>query len=65
MAGAPENVFLVTVQPWTATSAFYPGARWIVRREGVAPPTFGPVTGERVAAWSAVLAGSAVAAVGL
>jgi len=65
MAGSPENVYLVTVQPWTATSAFYPGARWIVRREGAAPPSFDPVTRERMAAWSAVLAGSAVTAVGV
>ena len=65
MAGSQENVYLVTVQPWTATSAFYPGARWIVRRDGVAPPSFDPVTRARMAAWSAVLAGSAVTAVGV
>ncbi len=64
MAGAPENVFLVTVQSWTATSSFYPGAKWIVRREGVAAPTFEAVTPTRAAAWGAVLGGAAVAAVG-
>ncbi len=28
MAGAPDNVFIVTVQPWTLTARLYPGARW-------------------------------------
>jgi hypothetical protein len=28
MAGKPENVFLVTVQPWTLTARLYPGAHW-------------------------------------
>jgi hypothetical protein len=28
IAGAPENVFVVTVQPWTLTARLYPGARW-------------------------------------
>ena len=28
IAGSPENVFLVTVQPWTFTALLYPGARW-------------------------------------
>lgn len=64
LAGAPENVFLVTVQSWTVTSSFYPGARWIVRREGTAAPTFEAVTPARAAAWGAVLGGTAVAAVG-
>jgi hypothetical protein len=62
LAGAPENVFLVTVQSWTATSSFYPGARWIVRREGVGTPTFEAVTPARGAAWGALIAGSAVVA---
>jgi hypothetical protein len=35
MAGSPENVFLVRVQPWTATAALYPGARsTLARRDG-------------------------------
>ena len=28
MAGSPQNVFIVTVQPWTLTARLYPGARW-------------------------------------
>lgn len=28
IAGSRENVFLVTVQPWTFTSRLYPAARW-------------------------------------
>lgn len=34
MAGSPANVFVVAVQPWTATAALYPGARRTVRVEG-------------------------------
>ena len=30
IAGAPENLFLVSVQPWTLTASLYPGARWTV-----------------------------------
>jgi hypothetical protein len=33
MAGSPENVFMVSVQPWTITSALYPGAHWAVYGE--------------------------------
>lgn len=33
MAGSPENVFLVRVQPWTATAALYPGARSTLARQ--------------------------------
>ncbi|MFZ6181228.1 hypothetical protein [Nannocystis pusilla] len=28
IAGKPENVFIVTVQPWTLTARLYPGAHW-------------------------------------
>lgn len=28
IAGSPDNVFVVTVQPWTLTARLYPGARW-------------------------------------
>ncbi|MDC0721737.1 hypothetical protein POL25_32815 [Nannocystis sp. bb15-2] len=28
LAGSPDNVFVVTVQPWTLTARLYPGARW-------------------------------------
>ena len=29
MAGSPDNLFLVFVEPWTLTAALYPGARWV------------------------------------
>lgn len=28
IAGSSDNVFVVTVQPWTLTARLYPGARW-------------------------------------
>ena len=28
MAGSPENLFLVFVEPWSLTASLYPGARW-------------------------------------
>jgi hypothetical protein len=28
IAGSADNVFVVTVQPWTLTARLYPGARW-------------------------------------
>ena len=28
IAGSAENVFVMTVQPWTLTARLYPGARW-------------------------------------
>ena len=28
IAGSSENLFIVNVQPWTATAWLYPGARW-------------------------------------
>jgi len=28
MAGSPENLFLVFVEPWSLTATLYPGARW-------------------------------------
>ena len=28
IAGSSDNVFIVTVQPWTLTARLYPGARW-------------------------------------
>jgi hypothetical protein len=32
IAGSPENLFDVSVQPWTLTAALYPGARWTAVR---------------------------------
>lgn len=28
VAGGPQNLFVVTVQPWTLTATLYPGATW-------------------------------------
>ncbi len=28
MAGSPENLFLVFVEPWSLTASLYPGAQW-------------------------------------
>jgi len=28
MAGSPENLFVVFVEPWSVTAAVYPGAKW-------------------------------------
>ncbi len=28
IAGSPDNLFLVFVEPWTLTAALYPGAQW-------------------------------------
>jgi hypothetical protein len=28
IAGEPENIYIVTVQPWTLTAALHPAARW-------------------------------------
>ena len=28
IAGSPDNLFLVFVEPWTITAALYPGAQW-------------------------------------
>lgn len=46
MAGSPENLFTVSVQPWTLTATLYPGARWTATRESdavslapVSPPS--------------------------
>jgi hypothetical protein len=63
MAGTPDNVFLVAVQPWTATSVYYPRARWIVTPNPGSAPTFRPVTTLRTAAWSAAIAAGVTAAV--
>ncbi len=33
MAGSVENIFYVSVEPWTMTAALYPGARWTAIRD--------------------------------
>lgn len=62
MAGTADRVHLVEVQSWTATSVYYPGARWIVRREGRGAPTFERISAARVTAWAAPIAALGTAA---
>lgn len=35
VAGSPENVFVVRVEPWTAASVLYPGAKRTVSENGL------------------------------
>ena len=62
MAGSPENVFLVTVQPWTLVAALYPGARHTIARQSDGSIVATPVTLTRKVATVGVLAGLAWAA---
>lgn len=51
IAGSSENVFVVTVQPWTFTAALYPGARWT----GSSPESMLPVSlGHKIGASAAI-----------
>ena len=46
IAGSPDNVFVVNVQPWTLTARLYPGARWrgtVSSSEGVQTVAMRPV----------------------
>lgn len=51
----PDNVFLVTVQPWTITAALYPGATWRDALEGPGP-TMERVTTVRKVMYAGTLA---------
>ena len=62
MAGSPENLFDVAVQPWTLTAALYPGARWTTVREA-AQMTLTPVTTQQKALTAAALAGLVAASI--
>jgi hypothetical protein len=62
MAGDPSRVHIVRVQPWTFTAALYPGAKWLVSRDGFEPPTFLPVTNARRVGSIFLLAGTAAMA---
>ncbi len=55
MAGSPDNLFLVFVEPWTLTAALYPGARWAVVDEDSA--AMKPITTPRKLATLGGLAG--------
>ena len=55
MAGSPDNLFLVFVEPWSLTAALYPGARWAVVDED--PAAMKPITTPRKLATLGGLAG--------
>jgi hypothetical protein len=59
IAGSPENLFLVFVEPWTLTAALYPGARWAGGAVASTPGAVAmqPVTTTRKLATAGVLAG--------
>jgi len=59
MAGSPENLFLVHVEPWSLTAALYPGARWAGNPDDGAMT---PVTATRKVATVAGLFGLLAAA---
>lgn len=61
IAGSPDNLFDVSVQPWTLTAALYPGARWTAVRDAD-QMTLTPVSPPRKALTAGALAGLAVAA---
>ncbi|MBL8970239.1 MAG: hypothetical protein JNK56_06655 [Myxococcales bacterium] len=61
IAGSPDNLFDVSVQPWTLTAALYPGARWTAVR-GNEQMTLTPISRPRKALTAGALAGLAAAA---
>lgn len=64
MAGSPENVFLVDVDPMSFTAVLYPGARNVIWREPGSPVLYeAPVTGTRKFVYGAALLGLAAASV--
>lgn len=65
MAGRPENIFIVAVQPWDLiTATFYPGAQQVVSRAPDGTLRSTPVATGRKIATAVVLAGLVAAAVG-
>ncbi len=64
MAGTPDNVFLVTVAPWTATAALYPGAKNLIYyTPGSSQIQVEPVTGVRKLVYGGSIAGLTAASV--
>jgi len=59
MAGTVDNVFMVSVQPWTITSALYPGGKWAIYGEPPSSPGFevAPVRTHVKLAYAALLGG--------
>ena len=62
MAGSAENIFDVSVQPWTMTAALYPGARWTAVRDADRM-TLTEVSQQRKVLTAGALAGLVVASV--
>ena len=58
IAGHPDNIFSVTVQPWTFTAALDPGARW----SGTSPDTMKPISAWHKLAATGLLSGLTTAA---
>lgn len=56
IAGGPDNLFMVSVQPWTITAALYPGARWTAVRSND-QVTLAPMSTRQRALTGAALAG--------
>ena len=56
MAGSPDNLFLVFVDPWSLTAALYPGAQWAGGADGH-HVTMKPITTSRKAITLGGLAG--------
>jgi len=64
IAGEPENIYIVTVQPWTLTAALHPAARWA----GIADThavSMGPVTTMHKGAAAGVVLGLAALSLSL
>ena len=61
MAGSAENIFAVSVQPWTLTAALYPGARWTAV-QSADQMTLTPVSQQQKVLTGGALAGLLVAA---
>jgi len=66
IAGSPDNLFLVFVEPWTITAALYPGAQWAGGADGNAQGkvVMQPVTAARKVATVGGLLGVFALAVG-
>lgn len=64
MAGSPDNVFIVSVQPWTLAARFYPGARQTISRTADGGIVASPVTTTQKVLLGGALLGLAVVAFG-
>lgn len=62
IAGGPDNLYIVTVQPWTMTATLYPGARQRGEACG-GRVTLEPVSSTRKLAYATALAALALGAI--